>query len=292
MTEETETRADGRRTGLDLPLAGRVAFVTGSARGIGRAIALAMADAGADVAIADRHPDPFRGEQYYRLRARTSGDDESVPAAEEIRNRGGRAMTIAVDVADPQAVTDAAATCAAELGPIDILVNNAGIVNNIAPIATMTPDAWQHELTVNLSGMFHTVRAIAPGMAERGWGRVINLASIGGVQPGSGQPAYTASKAGVIGFTRAVAQEFGQRGVTANSILLGLIATPLVLSMPEPLRAGFVSRTPAARLGLPSDIAHLAVFLSLTASSFITAVDIPCDGGALHAPIAGLDRGR
>jgi len=276
----------------DLPLTGKIAFVTGSARGIGRAIAIALADAGADVAIADLHPEPFRGEPYYRLRQRVSGDDEAVATAEAVRGRGRRAVTVAVDVADADAVVAAAAQCESDLGPIDILVNNAGIVNNIAPIATMAPAAWQHELTVNLSSMFHTVRAIVPGMAERGWGRVINLASIGGVQPGAGQPAYTASKAGVIGFTRSVAQEFGARGVTANSILPGLIATPLVLSMPEVLRAAYVARTPAARLGTPEDIGHLAVFLALPASGFITAAEIPCDGGILHAPLAGLDAPR
>ena len=275
-----------------LPLAGKVAFVTGSARGIGRAIALAMAAAGADVAVADRHPEPFSGERYYRLRQRFSGDDEAMSTAEAVQQQGRRSTTIAVDVADPDAVMAAAAECTTDLGPIDILVNNAGIVNNIASIAAMDPEAWAHELTVNLSSMFHTVRAIAPGMAERGWGRVINLASIGGVQPGLGQPGYTASKAGVIAFTRAVAQEFGPRGVTANSILPGLIATPLVLSMPEQLRVSYVARTPAARLGTPADIGHLAVFLAHPASGFITATDIPCDGGVLHAPIAGLDTSR
>ena len=96
----------------------------------------------------------------------------------------------------------------------------------------VAPSAWEHELQVNLSGMFHTVRAAVPAMAERGWGRVINLSSIAALNPGLGQPAYAASKAGVIGLTKAVAQEFGPRGVTANAILPGLIATPLVRSMP------------------------------------------------------------
>jgi NAD(P)-dependent dehydrogenase (short-subunit alcohol dehydrogenase family) len=278
---------------LDItPLAGRVAFVTGSARGIGRAIALALASAGADVAVADVHPDPFAGERYYRLRARVSGPEEDVPTAGAVAALGRRAMSLPVDVADAEAVVDAVAACVAELGPPDILVNNAGIVNNIAGIAEMTPAAWDHEMQVNLSGMFHTVRAAVPGMVERGWGRVINLSSIAALNPGLGQPAYAASKAGVIGFTKAVAQEFGPSGVTANAILPGLIATPLVRSMPDHLRDHFVARTPVGRLGEPDDIAALAVFLASPAAGFITAVAIPCDGGVSTAAREGLGPAR
>jgi len=271
------------------PLAGRVAFVTGAARGIGRAIALALAEAGADVAVADVHPEPFAGERWYRLRERVSGPEEEVPTAAAIVELGRRAVSIGVDVSDAEAVVDAVARCTAELGPPDVLVNNAGIVNNIAPIATMAPDAWQHELQVNLSGMFHTVRAAVPAMAERGWGRVINLASIAALTPGLGQPAYAASKAGVVGFTKAVAQEFGPAGVTANAILPGLIATPLVRSMPEHLRDHYVRRTPVGRLGEPEDIGALAVFLASPAAGFISGVAIPCDGGVSNAAREGLD---
>lgn len=271
------------------PLAGRVALVTGGARGIGRAIALALAMAGADVAVADVHPEPFEGERYYRLRHRVSGPEEAVPTAAAVADLGRRAIALAVDVADPAAVDAAVATCTAELGAPDVLVNNAGIVNNIARIADMAPDAWQHELQVNLSGMFHTVRATVPGMAARGWGRVINLSSIAALTPGLGQPAYAASKSGVIGFTKAVAQEFGPGGVTANAILPGLIATPLVRSMPEHLRDRLVARTPVGRLGEPSDIGALAAFLASPAAGFITGVAIPCDGGVSNAARDGLD---
>jgi NAD(P)-dependent dehydrogenase (short-subunit alcohol dehydrogenase family) len=271
------------------PLAGRVAFVTGAARGIGRAIALALAAAGADVAVADAHPEPFAGERYYRLRQRVSGPEEAVSTADAVVEAGRRAISVAVDVADPDAVLEAVARCTAELGPPDVLVNNAGIVNNLASIEDMQPDAWQHELQVNLSGMFHTVRATAPGMAARGWGRVINLSSIAALTPGLGQPAYAASKAGVIGFTKAVAQEFGPGGVTANAILPGLIATPLVRSMPAHLREHYISRTPVARLGEPEDIGALAAFLASPAAGFITGTAIPCDGGISSAAREGLD---
>lgn len=271
-----------------LPLSGKVALVTGAARGIGRAIALGLAGAGADVAVADAHPGRFEGERYYRLKRRVSGPDEDVSTADTIAATGRRAIEVEVDVADPDAVAGAAARCRAELGEIDVLVNNAGIVNNIALIADMTPEAWDHEVRVNLTGMFHTVRVVVPRMAERGWGRVVNMASVAALNPGLGQPAYTASKAGVVAFTKAVAQEFGPGGVTANAILPGLIATPLVRSMPAELRDRYVVRTPVGRLGEPDDIAALAVFLASPAAGFISGTAIPCDGGASSAAREGL----
>ena len=270
------------------PLGGRTALVTGGARGIGRAIALGLAAAGANVAVADLRPEPFKGERWYRLRERWSGDDEAVPTAEAAREEGVEALQLAMDVADAASVGAGVAAVQEALGPVDVLVNNAGIVNNIAGIGEMTAEAWEHEVRVNLTGGFHCVQATVPGMAERGWGRVVNIASVAALQPSLGQPAYSASKAAVVGFTRSIAQEFGPRGVTANAILPGLIGTPLVLSMPEPIRERTVKGVPARRLGEPADIANLAVFLASPASSFITATAIPCDGGWLGAPLGGL----
>jgi NAD(P)-dependent dehydrogenase (short-subunit alcohol dehydrogenase family) len=271
------------------PLTGRVALVTGAARGIGRTIALALADAGADIAVADAHPEPFAGERYYRLRQRVSGPEEEVSTVAAAARLGRRSMALTVDVSDADAVAEAVARCTAEIGPPDIVVNNAGIVNNIALIANMTPEAWQHELQVNLSGMFHTVRVTAPGMAGRGWGRVINISSVAALTPGLGQPSYAASKAGVVAFTKSVAQEFGPGGVTANAILPGLIATPLVRSMPGHLRDHYVERTPVGRIGEPEDIAALATFLASPSAGFVSGVAIPCDGGASNAAREGLN---
>jgi NAD(P)-dependent dehydrogenase (short-subunit alcohol dehydrogenase family) len=206
-----------------------------------------------------------------------------------VRALGRRAHVVALDVADAEAVTRAAAELARALGPVDVLVNNAGIVNNIARIAQMQPEAWERELRVNLTGAFHTVRAFVPAMAGRGWGRVINIASVAARLPILGQPAYAASKAGVIAFTQSVAQEFGRGGVTANAVMPGLIATPLVLSMPEAMRVRAVAQTPIARLGTPADIGALVAFLASDAAGFITGVAIPCDGGLLGAPAGGLD---
>jgi 3-oxoacyl-[acyl-carrier protein] reductase len=266
-------------------LEGKVAFVSGASRGIGRAIALALAEAGANVAIADLHPAPFRGEKYHRLKKRVSGSDEEIRTAEAVRGLNRRSIELELDVANAEAVLRAVDQCERELGSLDILVNNAGIVNNIAPIARMDPEAWDHELRVNLSGAFHCVRGAVPRMAERGWGRVVNIASIAARSPGIGQPAYTASKAGVVAFTQSVAQEFGRGGVTANAVLPGLIATPLVLSMPQKIRDSITARTPVGRVGEPAEIASLVAYLCSPAAGFITATAIPCDGGFLGAPL-------
>ena len=271
-------------------LEGRIAFVTGAARGIGRGIALALARGGAAVAVADLHPQPFRGERYYRMRQRWSGDDEAVPTEEAARALGVGATTVQVDVADRASVEAAAQAAAAVLGSPDLLVNAAGIVNHIALIADMPLERWQHEIAVNLTGAFNCVQILAPAMVARGWGRIINIASIAADRPGMGQPGYSASKAGLMGLTRSIAQEFGARGITCNAILPGLIGTPLVRSMPAHLRDAIVSATPVGRLGEPEDIGHLAAFLASPQASFISAVGIPCDGGYSNAPVRGLDR--
>jgi NAD(P)-dependent dehydrogenase (short-subunit alcohol dehydrogenase family) len=270
------------------PLAGRIAFVTGAARGIGRGIALALAEGGADVVVADLHPAPFKGERYFRLRERWSGAEEDTSTVEAVRELGRRSLEIELDVSDPGAATAAARRAQEELGAVDVLVNNAGIVNNIAPIAAMQPEAWEHELRVNLSGAFHCVRALVPSMAERGFGRVVNIASVAAVQPVLSQPAYSASKAGLVAFTRSVAQEFGARRVTANAVLPGLIATPLAKSMPEKIRARVTEHTALGRLGEPREIGALVAFLASPGAGFITGTAIPCDGGMLGAPSAGM----
>ena len=137
--------------------------------------------------MADLHPRPFRGERYHRLRERWSGPEEEVPTANPVRDLGVDAVELEVDVSDAASVRAATAACESELGPVDVLVNNAGIVNNIASLEQMTTEAWEQELRVNLTGAFHCIQATVPGMAARGWGRVVNVASIAArrADPGS-----------------------------------------------------------------------------------------------------------
>jgi NAD(P)-dependent dehydrogenase (short-subunit alcohol dehydrogenase family) len=269
---------------MELSLRGKVALVTGAGRGIGRAIAHELARAGAKIAVGDVHLAKYEGERYYRMARRTSGHDEDVPTADAARELGTDAIGVEFDVADGAAVEAAVARVKSELGPIDVLVNNAGIVNNIAPIAQMGRDAWDREMAVNLGGAFACIQATVPGMAERGWGRIINISSVAALQPSTLQPAYGASKAGLIALTKTVAKEYGDRGVTCNAVLPGLIATPLALSMPQELRQDFIHQVPSRRLGEPAEIAAVVAFLASPAASYVNGAEIPVDGGWLAGP--------
>ncbi len=272
----------GTGEAMDLSLKDRVALVTGAGRGIGRAIALELARAGAAVAVGDIHLERYRGERYYRLSRRVSDEaEEDVPTSEAVRALGSTSLGVEFDVSDPAAVEWAVAQVTAELGPVDVLVNNAGIVNNIAPLAEMARESWDHEIAVNLSGAFSCIQATVPGMAERGFGRIINISSIAAEIPAPNQIAYGASKAGVIALTKAVAKGYGGHGVTCNAIQPGLIATPLVRSMAEEQRQAWTAQVPAGRLGEPTEIAAVVAFLASPAAGFVNGVAIPVDGGLL-----------
>jgi NAD(P)-dependent dehydrogenase (short-subunit alcohol dehydrogenase family) len=262
-------------------LEGRVALVTGAARGIGRAVALALAEAGADVAIGDVHLGRYEGESYYRLGKRHSGPEEDVASVQAVAGLGRRGLGVEFDVADAEQVRAGVAQVVQELGPIDILVNNAGIVNNLGAVVDMPRDAWDRELSVNLTGAFQCIQATLPAMAERGWGRIVNVASVGAETGMPLQPAYAASKAGLLGLTRSVARGYAERGITCNAVLPGLIATPLVLSMPEALRASMLGSVPAGRLGEPGEVAALIAFLASPPAAFVNGAAIPVDGGFL-----------
>jgi 3-oxoacyl-[acyl-carrier protein] reductase len=236
----------------DFSLAGKKALVTGGSRGIGRAIALELAQAGASVTVGYR-----------------SGKDEAEQVAEEA---GGRA--IKADVSD----AEAAARLVAEAGELDLLVNNAGVTRD--GLLARMPDAdWREVIETNLSSVFYTCRAVSRPMMKRRSGAIVNVSSVVGLRGNPGQTNYSASKAGVIGFTKALARELGSRGVRANVVAPGYITSRLTDEISEEMRALMLQNTPLGRLGDPQDVAGAVRFLCSDAAAFITGEVLLVDGG-------------
>jgi 3-oxoacyl-[acyl-carrier protein] reductase len=233
-------------------LDGKTALVTGASRGIGRAIALELARAGASVVLGYR-----------------SGADEAVAVAKEA---GGRAF--AADVSDPAD----AQRLVEEAGDLDILVNNAGLTRD-GLIARMPDDDWRAVIETNLSSVFYTCRAVARSMMRRRSGSIVNVSSVVGLHGNPGQTNYSASKAGIIGFTKALARELGSRGVRANVVAPGYVDTRLTQVISEEMRGLMLANTPLGRLGDPEDVAGAVRFLCSDEASFITGEVLLVDGG-------------
>jgi 3-oxoacyl-[acyl-carrier protein] reductase len=233
-------------------LDGKTALVTGGSRGIGRAIAVELARAGASVVVGYR-----------------SGAEEAGAVAAEI---GGRAVQ--ADVSDP----DEAKRLVEEAGDLDLLVNNAGLTRD-GLIARMPDDDWRAVIDTNLGGVFHTCRAVARGMMKRRAGAIVNVSSVVGVHGNPGQTNYAASKAGIIGFTKALARELGTRGVRANVVAPGYVRTRLTEVLGDELTGAMLANTPLGRLGEPVDIASAVRFLCSDEASFITGEVVLVDGG-------------
>jgi 3-oxoacyl-[acyl-carrier protein] reductase len=241
-------------------LANQVAVVTGAGRGIGRAIALKFAAAGADVVCVSR----------------TAENSEKV--ANEVRGLGRKAWAHAVDVADPKAVGVAGETILGETSRVDILVNNAGVTRD-GLLMRMSEDDWDTVLSTNLRGAFSFTKAFSRAFIKQRSGRIINIASVIGLIGNAGQCNYAASKAALIGFTKSIARELASRGITANALAPGFIETDMTAVIDEKMREELVKKIPLNRLGKVEDIAEAALFLASPAAAYITGQVLTVDGG-------------
>ena len=239
----------------------KVCLVTGAGRGIGRAIAIALAQAGGHVAI-----------NYNR------SETEANDLKAHIEQSGGKASVYQGNVSDSASIRGVVEQISNELGPIAVLVNNAGITRD-KTFLKMTREQWNEVIDVNLSSAFDVTQAALPGMLEAGWGRIVNISSIVGLKGNFGQTNYSASKGGLISFTKSLAIETARKGVTVNAVAPGFIETDMTSEMPQKVIDYVNSLTPAGRMGTADEIASAVAFLASPAASYITGQVISVNGG-------------
>ncbi len=242
-------------------LSGKVALVTGSARGIGRAIALRFGAEGATVVVSD------------------VGDD--APAREPasaVEAAGGRGLVEMFDVSNPPGVDAAVKNILAAAGRIDILVNNAGITRDNL-LMRMSEEEFDAVLRVNLKGAWLVTKAVSRPMMKQKSGRVVNISSVVGMMGNAGQTNYAAAKAGIIGLTKSTARELAPRGITVNAIAPGFIRTAMTAALPESVQNAFLAQIPLGRFAEPEEVAELALFLASDAASYITGQVVGINGG-------------
>jgi NAD(P)-dependent dehydrogenase (short-subunit alcohol dehydrogenase family) len=242
-------------------LAGKKALVTGSSRGIGRSIALALASAGADVAISCN-----------------TGGASAEEVCQAIRGMGRKAQYYAHNVALEAEVEALCVEVARDFGAVDVLVNNAGITRDRS-FKKLTREAWDEVITTDLTSVFLVTKQIIDSMADRGWGRVINMSSIVGEIGNFGQANYAAAKAGLIGLTKTLAREYARKGVTVNAVAPGFIRTRMTEGIPEKAMEAVIAMTPVGRMGDPVDIAAGVLFLASPSAGFITGAVLDINGG-------------
>ena len=241
-------------------MSNRVAFVTGSSRGIGRAIALTLCREG-----------------FYIIVASPEVENNELVAG-EIRAGGGEAMTLNLDISSQESVKEGFAQVLAAKGRVDVLINNAGITRDGLAMR-MKPADWDLVLKINLTGAFFACQQALPGMMKNRWGRIVNMASVVGQAGSPGQANYVASKAALIGLTKALAQEMGSRGITVNAVAPGYIETDMTSVLPEAVKQKFLASIPLRRAGTIADVAAAVKFLVSDDASYITGHVLAVNGG-------------
>ncbi len=239
----------------------KVAVVTGASRGIGRAIAIKLADEGQDIVV------------NYR-----SDEKAAKETASEIEGKGVRAFLYRFDVSSASEVKESFKAILKECGRIDVLVNNAGITRDNITVL-MKPEEWDAVIKTNLTGVYLCSQAVIKPMMKQKWGRIVNITSVVGFLGNPGQANYAAAKAGIVGFTRSLARELASRGITVNAVAPGYIETDMTASLPEKVREELLSRIPVGYIGHPDDVAEAVKFLVSDGARYITGQVIHVNGG-------------